>query len=39
MNFIKKYPISFSIISLILLISIIDISNKDIEFSIFDKYA
>ena len=36
MNFIKKYPISFSIISLILLISIIDISNKDIEFSIFE---
>lgn len=36
MKFIKKYPISFSIISLILLISIIDILNKDIEFSILE---
>lgn len=36
MENIKKYPISFCSIVLILLISILDISNTDIEFSLFE---
>ena len=36
MENIKKYPISFISIVLILLISILDISNTDIEFSLFE---
>lgn len=36
MKKIKKYPISFCLIIIILLISVIDIFNKDITFSIFE---
>ncbi len=36
MKNIKKYPISFSIITLIAVVTIVDILNKDIEFSFFE---
>lgn len=36
MKNIKKYPISFSLIIIIFFISLIDIANKDLQFSIFE---